>query len=235
MNKSREVLIACGSIRPELAGVHKENPHLEIRYLDQNLHLTPKKMKEMIQPEIDQASGYARHIVLGYALCSNGVVGLQARTQALIIPRCHDCIGFFLGSHETYMQAFEKRPGTYYLTPGWIEAKKDPLGIVEQDYAPRLGWDTAVWAMNEELKHYTHIVFINTALCDAAPLRARAMKNAAFFDKEYEEIAGKSLRYFKKLVCGPYTDEAFVILKPGETLDQKMFFRDHSAGGVKKC
>ncbi len=40
---------------------------------------------------------------------------------------------------------------------------------------------TAVWAMKEELKHYTHIALINTDIGDLGPLRERAMENAHFF------------------------------------------------------
>ena len=56
-----------------------------------------------------------------------------------------------------------------------------------------------------------------------APLRARAMENAAVLKKKYEEIPG-SLDYFRKLLHGPYTEEEFVRLKPGEQFTQEMFF-----------
>jgi len=71
--------------------------------------------------------------VLGYGLCSNGILGVQARGQDLIIPRCHDCISFFMGSPEAYRKDFDAHPGTYYLIPGWLSERKDPLGIIEDD------------------------------------------------------------------------------------------------------
>ena len=78
------------------------------------------------QEQIDQAAAYASQIVIGYGLCSNGIVGVIARKQGLYLPHCHDCIAFFMGSHRAYLKAFEMRPGTYYLTPGWVAEKKDP-------------------------------------------------------------------------------------------------------------
>jgi hypothetical protein len=127
-----------------------------------------------------------------------------------------------LGSHAAYLKVFRARPGTYYLTPGWVAEKKDPLGIVEDDYAPRLGRETAEWAMHEELKHYSHITLINTGIGDLPALRARAMENARFFKKEYDEIQG-SLEYFKKLLRGPYGEKDFLFIEPGQTITQEMF------------
>ena len=164
----------------------------------------------------------ASKIVLGYGLCSNGVVGLLAPKQGLIIPRVHDCISLFLGSRERYAAVFKKRPGTYYLTPGWIAEEKDPIGMVENDYTARVGREEAIWAVHEELKHYTHIALINTGVGDVKALRKRALENAEFLEKEYEEIPG-SAEYFRKIFFGPYDDKDFVIVAPGERVQQKPF------------
>ena len=145
----------------------------------------------------------ASRIVLGYGLCSNGVVGVTARQQGLLIPRCHDCIALFLGSPSRYQEIFREKPGTYYLTPGWIAEKKDPLGVLEENI-PKYGRETAQWVMEEELKHYTHIALIDTGVEEMAPLRERAMENAAVLKKQYEEIPG-SLDYFREILRGPYS------------------------------
>ena len=73
-------------------------------------------MPGLIQEQIDQAAEYASQIVLGYGLCSNGIVGITARNQSLIVPRCHDCITLFLGSPAAYSEVFKERSGSYYLT-----------------------------------------------------------------------------------------------------------------------
>ena len=224
--KARRVVIACRVMEPELACVLAEEGAgegvPEIVYLDQVLHRTPGKLLSLVQEKIDQVAQTASRIVLGYGLCSNGVVGVTARQQGLIIPRCHDCIALFLGSPERYNELFSSKPGTYYLTPGWIAEKKDPLGIMEEQ-VPRYGLETARWVMEEELKHYTHIALINTGVEEMAPLRARAMENAAAFNKQYEEIAG-SLDYFREILRGPYTEEKFLRLRLGESFTQEMFF-----------
>jgi Protein of unknown function (DUF1638) len=217
------VLVACRIMEPELEELRKDRHHIEIHYLDQSLHRTPQQMAGRIQSLIDETPGRAERIVLGYGLCSNGILGVQARQQEVIIPRCHDCISFFLGSPEAYRKDFDAHPGTYYLTPGWLAERKDPLGIIEDDYTRRVGRETAVWAMREELKHYTRIVLINTGIGDMEPLRIRARENAAFFNLHYEEIEGLDLAYFVKLMDGPYAEAEFLRLQPGEVVTQEMF------------
>jgi len=219
----RRVIIACRVMETELQSVGRHQPGVTIRYLDQGLHRTPEKMAPLVQGEADRASTGADRIVLGYGLCSNGIVGVKAGAQGLLVPRCHDCIGFFFGSLQAYGRAFEQRPGTYYLTNEWIREKKDPLGIVEDDYAPRIGMETAVWVMEEELKHYTHIALINTGAGDLDFLRRRTTENASFFKKEYLEVRG-GLEFFSKIVEGPYKEEDFLFIRPGESIRQEMFW-----------
>jgi hypothetical protein len=222
-DNGRIALVACQVMEPELEQIRKDHNHVDIQYLDQGLHRTPQKMADQVQELVDRGAEFADRIVLGYGLCSNGIVGVQARRRELIVPRCHDCIAFFLGSPEAYQKDFDSRPGTYYLTPGWLAEKKDPLSIIEDEYEPKYGRETAEWIKKEELKHYTHIVLIDTGVADLAPLRERAKENTAFFDMQYVEIEGKSLEYFFKLVNGPYRSDEFIVLKPGEIITQEMF------------
>ncbi len=225
VRKGRRVVIACRVMEPELNHVLAEggeaDEEVEIVYLDQLLHRTPGKLLDLVQAKVDQVAQTASRIVLGYGLCSNGVVGITARQQGLIIPRCHDCIALFLGSPTRYQEVFRSKPGTYYLTPGWIGEQKDPLGIIEE-YVPKYGRDTARWLIEEELKHYTHIALINTGVGEIAPLRERAMENAATLNKQYDEITG-SLDYFREILNGPYAEDKFLRVRLGEKVTQEMF------------
>lgn len=219
----RRVVIACRVMEPELRQAQAESgDEAEVIYLDQALHRTPAKLLGELQDKIDQAAQRASRIVLGYGLCSNGVVGVTARRQGLLIPRCHDCIALFLGSPSRYQEVFRQKPGTYYLTPGWIAEKKDPLGILAENTA-KFDRETAEWVMEEEFKHYTHISLIDTGVEEMAPLRARAKENAEVLKKQYEEIPG-SLEYFRQIVSGPYSDDKFLCLASGEAFTQEMFF-----------
>jgi hypothetical protein len=105
-----------------------------------------------------------------------------------------------------------------------VAEEKDPLGMVEHAYGPKMGQEMAVWGIHEELKHYTHIVLINTGAGDMEKVRKRAKANAAFLGKAYEEVSG-STSYFEKLLFGPYDTEDFVCLAPGQSAGQKPFMK----------
>ncbi|MCX5838137.1 MAG: DUF1638 domain-containing protein [Deltaproteobacteria bacterium] len=219
----RPVVIACRVMEPELEAVRAGAPAVEIIYLEQGLHRTPKKLPGMIQERIDQAASYATVIVLGYGLCSNGLVGVTARRQKLIVPRCHDCISLFLGSPARYDAVFRDHPGTFYLTPGWVKQNQDPLGTYEVEYLPKYGREVALWAIRESLKNYTHIALIHSGMPESEALRRRALENAEFLNMTYIEMEG-NLSYFEKIIRGPYKAEEFLHLQPGETISQSLYF-----------
>ena len=215
------VIIACRVMKPEIDSLVSAAPHIELRYMDASLHENPDRMPQLIQDQIDEIKSYASQIVLGYGLCSNGIVGLKAPMQGLIIPRAHDCITLFLGSRKAYDTIFKEKPGTYSLTPGWIEERKDPLGYMEHDWIPKMGRKLSEWGLKEELKNYTHIALIKTIFANMEPSRKVAKSNAQFLEKKYEEILG-SPDYFNKIIFGPYLEKDFICLKQGETMLQEM-------------
>lgn len=218
------VLIACRVMEPELERLRQKIQGVQVRYIEQALHRVPQNMASRVQEEIDGVLSHADLVILGYGLCSNGIVGVVAPPQGLIVPKAHDCIALFLGSLENYRRCFQERPGTYYLTPGWVAESKDPLGILEE-YTQRYGEETARWVMEEELKHYTHIAFINSGVGDLERLRKRAKANAEAFGKQYKEIQG-DLSYLRKLLEGPYTQGDFFFIAPGEKVTQERYLEE---------
>lgn len=218
---ARRIVIACRVMEPELEALRKDLRDVEVCYLEQSLHRTPQNMASRIQEVLDQIPVDAQKVILGYGLCSNGIVGVVAPPQGLIVPKAHDCIALLMGSLQAYKRAFRERPGTYYLTPGWVAQGKDPLGIL-QEYTEKYGEETARWVIDEELKHYTHIALIDTGIGDLEELRKRGRENARVFKKEYTEIKG-DMAYLMKLVQGPYTREDFFFFSPGEKIAQEIF------------
>jgi hypothetical protein len=220
MEEKKILIIACSIMKDEL--VHVRPDGISFVFLEQSLHRTPQKMKEAIQEEINKAEGWegGDSIILSYGLCSNGIVGIKANRHTIVIPRVHDCITLFLGSRERYFEEHQKEPGTYYLTRGWIEEKKSPLGIYEE-YCQRYGKETAEWAIKEELKNYTRIALVESELGLSDNHRKHAQENARFLNLRYEEIKG-SLDFFRKIIQGPW-DKDFVVLKPGEEATQEIF------------
>jgi len=212
-------------MKPELERIRNRACDVEIHYVDQGLHVMPKRMVEVLQKKVQEVS-YATRIVLGYGLCGNGIVGLSSNNKPLVVPRCHDCTALFLGSQAAYAKMLDARPGALFLTPGLLEQRKDPLSRFEEDYVPRVGHENAEWTIRTELKNYTHFILIDTGGTDIVVLRERTLENVAFFKKQYEEIHVK-LEYFEKLLLGPYTDEDFFILGAGEKVTQDLFFQKY--------
>ena len=219
MEDKKTLVIACNITKEELFHVQSDGDSFV--FLEQSMHRTPQKMKGAIQEEIEKAENWdGDQIVLAYGLCSNGILGIRANRHPLLIPKVHDCITLFLGSNERYMEEHHKEPGTYYLTKGWIEEKKSPLGIFEE-YCQRYGKETAAWVIREELKNYTRIALVESELGMGESHRRHAQENARFLNLKYEEIKG-SLAFFRKIIRGPW-DKDFVVLRPGEEATQEMF------------
>ena len=214
-------VVACKIMQAELEAA-SAGMRVELHLLDQGLHQTPAKMPGLIQAEIDRIPADAGPVLLGYGLCSNGLLGLKAGPQGLVAPRAHDCLSFFLGSPAEYMRRFNEQPGTYFMTQGWMATGMDPLGCMQEDYAPRLGMERAEWCMREELRNYTHFCLIDNKVGDLEALRRRTRQNCDFFGKEYEEIKS-GLGFFRKLLQGPYDNENFIVLKPGQKISLDMF------------
>ena len=104
-----------------------------------------------------------------------------------------------------------------------MKENQDPLGTYQVEYLPRYGEETALWAIRESLKNYTHIALINSGMPENEALRRRALENAEFLNMAYIEIEG-NLSYFEKILRGPYNGEDFLHLQPGETITQSLYF-----------
>lgn len=89
-------LIACEVFRDEFEAVSPSD--LTRTYLPQGLHRTPGKMPAAIQEVVDGLPAATDLVILGYGLCSNGVVGVHSRTIPIVMPKVHDCIAVLLGS-----------------------------------------------------------------------------------------------------------------------------------------
>jgi hypothetical protein len=182
----------------------------------------PLKIQEKINQVQEEMN--PQKIILGYGLCSNGILGVSSEKTPLTVPRCHDCIPLFLGSLKSYNEYFRARPGTYFLTCGWVELAQDPLSSVELRYAPRMGLKKAKRAMDLELINYTHICFINNGLGDIEKIRARTLENCVAFKKEYIEIPG-TLDYLRELVTDTDEDrENFITLQHEQSFNEAMFY-----------
>ena len=120
-------LITCEIFYREFCSVMARSPNtVDMEFLPKRLHdIGVEGMRTRLQAALDCVDDPRYEAVLmGYALCNNGVVGLTAGKYPLVIPRAHDCITLFLGSAERYLEYFNNHPGVYFETTGWIERGK---------------------------------------------------------------------------------------------------------------
>ena len=210
---TRTKVLACATVIEEMQPFLPPEANYEV--FDFGLHLAPGNLRETLQAAIDAAGEGFDVVILGYGLCSMAVVGLEARNCTLVVPRVDDCIAVFLGSADTYQEQHEKEPGTYYLTKGWIEVSDTLLDEYERT-AERYGEKRAVWIMQQMLKNYKRLVYIDTGVKNQDSYRAHAQKTAQFFDLKFEEIRGSNT-LIKKMIFGPWDDE-FVVVPPGKSI-----------------
>lgn len=226
------VVIACQVFQSLIERFLPEGIAEQINFKDYGLHRVPSKLTWAIQEEIDNVAEPSL-IVLGYGLCGNGLKGIQSHQHTLLIPRTDDCIAILLGSYKKYIEEFDKTPGTYYLTKGWLESGSNPLQEY-QEYIEKYGEKDATWIMDQQYQHYERVAFVAHTQEDLEKYRYQAQEVAEYcqrWDMRYEEILGSDI-YVRKLVemasSSPEdakTNADFLVIPPESEVTQEMFMR----------
>lgn len=218
MKNPKTVIIACNTVIKEMGDLIPQE--MEAHTLESGLHLNPDKMRNALQAMIDEFTTDTDNIILGYGLCSMGVVGLQASESRLIVPRLDDCIAMFLGSREAYKREMGQAPGTYFLSKGWIDAGITLLGELKE-MEKRYGRERAERLLKRMIQHYTRLAFIDMGYEDQERYREAAREVAGELDLDYQEVKG-STGLLKKIITGPWDDE-FIVAPPGHTITLEDF------------
>ena len=213
MNHRRIKIIACRTVIEEMQQLLPSD--MEWLTLDSGLHLHPDKLQGALQAMIDEITAHTETIILGYGLCSMGVIGLKASDSTLVIPLLDDCIALFLGSRTAYRKALNQEPGTYFLSKGWIDAGitlLDELKSMEERYGKR----RAELVMKRMLQHYRRLAFIDMGYQDQERYRQFSQRAAQKLNLYYQEIKGTP-ELLRKICNGPWDDE-FVVAPPGHII-----------------
>jgi hypothetical protein len=213
MDPKNTLVLACATVMEEMRPFMP--PGLDHHVFEFGLHITPKKLRSVLQQTINEASGQYETIILGYGLCSLAITGICAPSSRLVVPRVDDCIAIFLGSRSAYHTQFSQQPGTYYLTRGWIEVGDTPFSEYQQNIK-RYGKENADLVYNTMMAHYTRLALILTSETNMEPYRQFARKTAAQFGLDYEEIHGSDT-LIRKLLYGPW-DEEILVVEAGEMI-----------------
>ena len=202
-------LIACEILFRELCTAVARSPNqVDLEFLPKGLHDIGQAGMSARLAEVLAAVDESKYdaVLLGYALCSNGVVGLAARSVPLVVPRGHDCITLFFGSKERYLDYFFANPGVYFKTTGWIERGQgleqysaesigQKAGMTQsfEELVAKYGEDNARF-LCEELgnmtRHYGKVTFIEMGIEPDDRFERRSRQQAAEHGWEFEKVAG---------------------------------------------
>jgi hypothetical protein len=221
-------LIACKVLQREayFCAARSKNV-VDIVLMPQGLHDEPDRLRREAQEALKhthdiQGRPYDASL-LGYGLCSNGVVGLRAEIP-IVVPRAHDCVTLLLGSKDRYREYFDSHRGIYWYSPGWIESGKQPgrerHEKVLQEYIEKYGEDNAKYLMEVEqtwMKEYQWATYVDWDLTDSDGYRAFTRECAAFLGWSYDELAGDP-GLMQRFVDGVWSDDEFLIVRPGQRI-----------------
>ena len=226
-------LIACEIFYRELcAAVARSVNQVDIEFLPKGLHdIGQLGMSRRLKEVLDQVDTSKYEAVLfGYALCSNGLVGLEARSIPLVVPRAHDCITLFLGSKERYLDYFEKNTGVYFKTSGWIERGDGLIQVGNEQIAYRsdspdtlaalvakYGEDNGRFLFEQlgDLTHnYSRVTYIEMGIEPDDRFERLARADAEQHGWRFEKLTG-DMSLIESLVNGPWDEERFLVVEPG--------------------
>ena len=230
---ARLVLIGCAVLHREChycAAVSRNI--VEVRLCEKALHdIGAGRMSARLQAEIDAVdTGAYDAILLAYGLCNNGMVGLHAKVP-IVAPRAHDCITLLMGSKEKYLEYFNRNPGTYYHSSGWVERSTSSfdnpdstttrMGIsTYQEYVDKYGEENAKYLMETlgMMANYDKFAYIDTGVGNFPAYKAEVRQAAAKNGWKFEEIPG-SVDLLLRLVNGEWADDDFLVIPPGDTIE----------------
>jgi hypothetical protein len=226
-------LIACEILYRELCAAVARSVHrVDLEFLPKGLHdIGQAGMSRRLQEAVSAVdeSKYEA-IVLGYALCSNGLVGLTARSIPLVLPRGHDCITLFLGDRQRYLDYFRAHPGAYYKTSGWIERGSDlsqyhldsiqkTSGMTQtyEELVAKYGEDNGRFLYDQlcdMTRNYSQFTFIRMGIEPDDRFERQARAEAESRGWKFEVLQG-NMELLQRLVDGPWDADRYLVVPPG--------------------
>lgn len=225
---------------PQLVAIHtlEQGLHNTPPLLRQRLQQAVDTLESTLHPDA---------IALAYGLCSRGTEEVTTRSAQLIIPRAHDCITLLLGSKERYAQYARENPGTYWYSPGWnrhhVPPGEDRYNESYAEYRKKFSEDDAQFLMETEqawFSQYSRATYVDLGLTAETPdgspglggspaLAGTSAPRTLAEDLAYTQKCAAWLKWsfdrqlgdpklLRDLLQGPWDDDRFLVLNPGESL-----------------
>ena len=233
-------LIACKVLQKEAYLCAARSPNIiDIVFMQQGLHDTP----DLLRTEVGKALARTTDVqdnkydatLLGYGLCSNGIVGLTAQIP-IVVPRAHDCITILLGSKEKYKEYFDAHRGIYFYSPGWIEFGKTPSKEYYEkrfrEYEQKYGPDNAQYLFEAEqgwLKEYEWATYVDWDLPHCDHYKKYTRDAAEHLKLKYDQVPGDPA-LMQRFLDGQWDEEDFLVIPPGKKIAE-----DISANSIVKA
>jgi len=184
---------------------------VDIVLMEQGLHDEPDRLRAEVRKALETTTDVRDRsydaTLLGYGLCSNGIVDLAGKIP-IVVPRAHDCITLLLGSKEKYKEYFDSHRGVYWYSPGWIEQARQPsrerYDALLAEYKQKYGQDNAQYLMEVEQTWRQY-----TKAC------------AEFLDWRYDELKGDP-SLMQRLVDGDWDADDFLVVEPGQKIAENV-------------
>ena len=220
--------IACKVMQKEayLCAARSSNV-IDIVFMKQGLHNEPDNLRAEVQKALDvtcDSNGRQYDAtLLGYGLCSNGIVGLTSKIP-LVVPRGHDCITLLLGSREKYQDYFDTHPGVYWYSPGWIDTdalpSKQRYEKLLEEYEKKFGPENARYLIETEhnwIEKYNYATYIDWGFPEAKKEKKFTRQCAEHLGLKYDEVKG-SASLLQRLFDGDWDSDDFLVVEPGKTI-----------------
>lgn len=215
-----KMIIACETLKDELQKAIKVTGcSCPTIWIDSKYHAYPDELRKKLQQEVDNAKD-THNLLLAFGCCGNALVGIEASTANLIIPKTDDCISMMLSRPG---EKFKRIQETYFLTKGWIESSRS-LMVEYKRAVGRYGIKKAERIFKIMLKSYKYLMLIDTEAYDVDDYINKAKEIAHITDLELIVQKG-NIWFLNKLLTGPY-DDHFSIIKKGQQVNISHFGYD---------